>query len=66
MQPKLELLGMRDAAARLGIHPFSLRRMCEAGKVSPMRDSAGRRLFHAETIDNLARERAARQKEASK
>lgn len=66
MQSKLELLGMRDAAAKLGIHPFSLRRMCEAGKVKPIRDSAGRRLFHSATIDEIARERAARREGAVK
>jgi excisionase family DNA binding protein len=55
------LLGMTDAAARLGIHYLTLRRWCEAGKIPHIRDSAGRRLFEEELIERLVRERRAQQ-----
>ena len=55
----MELLGMSEAARRLKVHPFTLRRWSEAGKVKPMRDSAGRRLFLGEDIAQLVKERAA-------
>lgn len=62
----VELLGMSEAARRLQVHPFTLRRWSESGKVKPKRDSAGRRIFMAKDIDKLAQERAAQQEEASK
>lgn len=55
----MELLGMSEAARRLRIHPFTLRRWSEAGKVTPLRDSAGRRLFLSEDIARLVEERQA-------
>ena len=59
----MEILGMSEAARRLEVHPFTLRRWCESGKVQPMRDSAGRRLFRADQIEKLARERTLRKLE---
>ncbi len=50
---------MTSAAAKLGVHYITLRRWCESGKLKCMRDSTGRRLFRAETIDRLVREREA-------
>lgn len=54
---ELVLLGMSEASRRLRIHPCTLRRWSESGKVKPLRDSTGRRLFRAEEIDRLVRER---------
>ncbi|MBI2843046.1 MAG: MerR family transcriptional regulator [Armatimonadetes bacterium] len=54
---ELEILGMSEAARRLRVHPFTLRRWCEAGKVYPMRDSTGRRLFLGSDIAKLVQER---------
>ena len=51
------LLGTSEAARRLGIHPFTLKRWDESGKLVPMRDSSGKRLYTAEQIDNLVRQR---------
>jgi hypothetical protein len=59
-RPAIQLLGMSAAAARLRVHPFTLRRWCEKGKLTPIRDSTGRRLFLAELIEALARERQLR------
>ncbi len=53
----MELLGMSEAARRLRVHYYTLRRWCLAGKVQPIRDSAGKRLFRAEDIDALVAER---------
>lgn len=53
----MELLGVSEAARRLKVHPFTLRRWEARGIVSPVRDSSGKRLFMGEDIDRLVRER---------
>jgi len=53
-----ELLGSSEAARRLRVHEFTVRRWSEAGKLPHTRDSSGKRLFLAKDIDELARERA--------
>jgi len=54
----MEILGIGEAARRLRVHPFTLRRWCESGQVKPIRDSEGRRLFLAEDIDRMVTDRA--------
>ncbi len=58
----IELLGTSEATRRLRVHEVTLRRWSESGKLPHLRDSSGKRLFFAEDIDKLARERAAKQK----
>ena len=55
----MELLGTSEAARRLRVHPFTLVRWDARGILTPMRDSAGRRLYLAETIEALAQKRRA-------
>jgi DNA-binding transcriptional MerR regulator len=61
----IELVGVSEAARRLRVHPFTLRRWEERGIVSPIRDSAGRRIFMGEDIDRLVREREQKRKGVS-
>ena len=51
------LLGMSEASRRLRIHPITLRRWAESGKIVPIRDSAGRRLYTEEQIDECISQR---------
>ncbi len=53
----MSILGMSAAAAKLGIHPFTLRRWCESEKIAHVRDSAGRRLFSSDEVERVRRER---------
>ncbi|MHB9025015.1 MAG: MerR family DNA-binding transcriptional regulator [Armatimonadota bacterium] len=54
----MELLGVSEAARRLRVHPFTLRRWDESGRLKAIRDSAGRRLYTSEQIADFARQRA--------
>jgi excisionase family DNA binding protein len=60
------LLGLGEAARRLGVYPDTLRRWTNNGKVPCVRDSAGRRLISDEDIDKLARERKERTKKGAR
>ena len=55
---KESLIGVSEAARRIGIAETTLRRYDRAGIVSPLRDSAGRRLFSAEDIKTAKKYRA--------
>jgi len=51
------LLGTSEAARRIGVHPFTLRRWDESGKLKPIKDSVGRRLYLEEQIDQFIADR---------
>lgn len=54
----VKILGMAATAARLGVHVGTLRNWTKEGKIAHIRDSAGRRLFLAEDVDEMVRKRA--------
>jgi DNA-binding transcriptional MerR regulator len=54
------LIAMSEAARRLGVHPNTIVLWERKGLITPMRDSANRRLFTPEEIDIIAAIRAAR------
>jgi DNA-binding transcriptional MerR regulator len=49
----MELYLTGEAARRAGVHPDSVRSYCREGKVTPQRDSSGRRLFTKEDIKQI-------------
>ncbi len=51
------LLAPRDAGRLLGVTTSAVIRLDERGKLSALRDSAGRRLFRREDVERLLRER---------
>jgi DNA-binding transcriptional MerR regulator len=54
------LLGGSEAARRLGVHHTTLHLWERTGKLLPtLRDSSGKRLYNAATIDRLTAERKA-------
>ena len=59
----MDIVTMTTASARLGVHYITLRRWCEQGKIVPMRDSTGRRLFYSKDVERLAAQRTLRKLE---
>ena len=53
------LLGTSEVARRLGIHPFTLKRWDDSGRLVAMRDSSGKKLYTEEQITAFAQQRAA-------
>lgn len=53
----MELLGISEAARRIGVTTATLTRWDSAGKLRAFRDSARRRLYMAEDITHFIRER---------
>ncbi len=62
----MELLGIGEAARRLGVHPMTLVLWEKRGIVSPERDSSGRRIFLGEDIARLKKEREASKESPAK
>jgi len=46
-------LRLSDAAAIIGVHPETLRRWADAGKVRSFRTPGGPRRFHRADVENL-------------
>jgi len=60
------LLGTSEAARRLKIHPFTLKRWDESGKLVPIRDSSGKRLYTEEQVaEFIQRREAAKQQKGA-
>jgi excisionase family DNA binding protein len=53
-----KLLGVTDAAVRLGCSASRVRQLTEEGKLPAERMSRGQRIFHEEDVEKLANERA--------
>lgn len=56
------VLSARDAGHLLGLTPSGVRRLAEAGQLRGFRDSTGRRLFLKRHVEEVARQRCARQR----
>ena len=54
----LPLLAPRDAARRLNLSTSRLMQLDREGKLPALRDSAGRRLYDPDTVEQFARARA--------
>ncbi len=52
-----ELLSPRDAGHRLGVTTSRVIQLARSGRLPEIRDSAGRRLFLREDVEQLVRER---------
>ena len=46
-------LRLSDAAAIVGVHPETLRRWADAGKVRSFRTPGGQRRFYRDDVENL-------------
>ena len=48
-----ELLPIRDAAAKVGVHPQTLRRWEAEGRISSLRTPSGQRRYRREDVEKL-------------
>jgi DNA-binding transcriptional MerR regulator len=61
----IPFLAPQDVARRLGLSTSRIIQLDREGKLTALRDSAGRRLYDIEAVEQFAREREQRQMSAA-